>query len=249
MKKFLVPSIVLSAFVVGSAMAADLPIRKAPSLPPAPVVYDWSGIYIGGHVGWGFGETDITDRTVLGLNNLIPTQSFNSDGFLGGVQAGWNYQVGNFVLGAEADYSFADIKGDVTTTIGATDVSRSSNVMWIATSTARLGYAWDRVMIYSKLGAAFAQFDYNNNISVGGASIFSTSASETRVGFTVGTGIEWAFAGGWSAKAEYNYMDFGRRTVDFGVDAAGNPVNLDVDQRISVVKAGVNYRFAPLLKY
>jgi outer membrane immunogenic protein len=246
MKKFLVPSIVLSAFVVSSAMAADLPIRKAPSVAPAPVVYNWSGLYIGGHIGYGYAETDITDRTVLGVQNLIPTQSFNSDGFLGGVQAGWNYQVGNFVLGAEADYSFADIKGDVTTTIGATDVSRSSNVMWIATSTARLGYTWDRVMIYSKLGAAFAQFDYNNNISVGGASIFSASASETRVGFTVGTGIEWALAGGWSAKAEYNYMDFGRRTVDFGVDAAGNPVNLDVDQRISTVKAGVNYRFAPL---
>jgi outer membrane immunogenic protein len=248
MKKFLVPSIVLSGFVVSSAMAADLPVRKAPSVAPAPVVYDWSGLYIGGHVGWGFAETDITDRTVLGTSLAIPTQSFNGDGFLGGVQAGWNYQVGNFVLGAEVDYSFADIKGDVTTSIAATNavVSRSSDVMWIATSTARLGYTWDRVMIYSKLGAAFAQFDYNNNISVGGASVFSGTASETRVGFTVGTGIEWALAGGWTAKAEYNYMDFGRRTVDFGVDAAGNPVNLDVDQRISTVKAGVNYRFAPL---
>jgi outer membrane immunogenic protein len=248
MKKFLVPSIVLSGFVVSSAMAADLPVRKAPSVAPAPVVYDWSGLYIGGHVGWGFAETDITDRTVLGASLAIPTQSFNGDGFLGGAQAGWNYQVGNFVLGAEVDYSFADIKGEVTTSIAATNavVSRSSDVMWIATSTARLGYTWDRVMVYSKLGAAFAQFDYNNNISVGGASVFSGTASETRVGFTVGTGIEWALAGGWSAKAEYNYMDFGRRTVDFGVDAAGNPVNLDVDQRISTVKAGVNYRFAPL---
>jgi outer membrane immunogenic protein len=246
MKQFVVSSIVLSTFAVSSAIAADLPRRPPQVAPPPVVVFDWSGLYIGGHIGYGYGETDITDRTVLGTSLLIPTQSFNSEGFLGGAQAGWNYQVGRFVLGAEADYSYADIKGDVTTTIAATDVSRSSNVTWIATATARLGYAWDRVMVYSKLGAAFAQFDYDNNISQGGVSTFSATASETRVGFTVGTGIEWAFAGGWSAKAEYNYMDFGRRTVDFGAAADGTPVNLDVDQRIQVIKAGVNYRFGPM---
>jgi outer membrane immunogenic protein len=247
MKQFVVSSIVLSTFAVSSAIAADLPRRPPPTVAPPPVVvFDWSGIYIGGHIGYGYGETDITDRTVLGLNNLIPTQSFNSEGFLGGAQVGWNYQTGRFVLGAEADYSYADIKGDVTTTIAATDVSRSSTTTWIATATARLGYAWDGVMVYSKLGAAFAQFDYDNNVLVGGVSNVSATASETRVGFTVGTGIEWAIAGGWSAKAEYNYMDFGRRTVDFGADAAGNPVNLDIDQRIQVIKAGVNYRFGPM---
>jgi outer membrane immunogenic protein len=241
MKQFLLPSIVLSAFVVSSAMAADLPIRQPLKAPPQVVVFDWSGLYIGGHIGYGYGETDIADR-----NLLLPTQRIESDGFLGGVQAGWNYQIGRFVLGAEADYSYADIKGDVTTTIAATDVSRSSTTTWIATATARLGYTWDRVMVYSKLGTAFAQFDYDNNISVGGASVFSATASETRVGWTVGTGIEWAFAGGWSAKAEYNYMDFGRRTIDFTSVIDGTLANLDIDQRISVVKAGLNYRFAPL---
>jgi outer membrane immunogenic protein len=242
MKKFLVPGIVLSAFVVGSAMAADLPIRKAPPPPAVAAVYNWSGLYIGGHVGYGWGETEIADHTFLGNALFIPTQKIDSNGFLGGVQAGWNYQFGGFVLGAEVDFSWADVKGDQTSVIANVDVNRSSNATWIATATTRLGYAWDRVMVYSKLGAAWANFDYDNNISVGGASLYSSSASEMRAGWTVGTGIEWAFAGAWSAKAEYNYIDFGRRTVDFA-SFQGTPVNLDVDQRISVVKAGVNYRF------
>jgi outer membrane immunogenic protein len=248
MKKFLVPGIVLSAFVVSSAMAADLPIRKAPPPPPVVAGFDWSGFYIGGHVGYGWGETDITDRTLLGSALLIPTQKFDSDGFLGGGQAGWNYQFGRFVLGTEVDFSFSDVQGNLTTTIIDTNASvdRSSKATWIATATTRLGYAWDRVMVYSKLGAAWAQFDYDNNISsIAGVPVYSSTASETRSGWTVGTGIEWAFAGAWSAKAEYNYMDFGRRTVDFA-SFQGTPVNLDVDQRISVIKAGVNYRFGAI---
>jgi outer membrane immunogenic protein len=248
MKKFLVPGIVLSVFAVSSAMAADLPIRKAPPPPPVVAGFDWSGFYIGGHVGYGWGETDITDRTLLGNALLIPTQKLDSDGFLGGGQAGWNYQIGRFVLGTEVDFSFSDVQGNLTTTIIDTNASvdRSSKTTWIATATARLGYAWDRVMVYSKLGAAWAEFDYDNNISsIAGVPIYSSTASETRSGWTVGTGIEWAFAGAWSAKAEYNYMDFGRRTVDFA-SFQGTPVNLDVDQRISVIKAGVNYRFGAI---
>ncbi len=76
----------------------------------------------------------------------------------------------------------------------------------------------------------------------GTTTVGNASASETRSGWIVGTGLEWAFSGNWSAKAEYNYMDFGSRTVDFG-SFRGVPVSLDIDQRISVVKAGVNYRF------
>ncbi len=106
----------------------------------------------------------------------------------------------------------------------------SSNTPWIATATTRLGYTWDRFLVYGKVGAAFAQFDYNIN---------NLTASETRVGFTVGTGLEWAVAGNWSAKAEYNYLDFGRSSVNFD----GTAVSLDIDQRISVIKAGINYRF------
>ena len=244
MKKFVVPSIVLSvsALVVSSAIAADLPIRKAP--PPAvAAAYDWSGLYVGGHIGYGWGETDIADHTALGFQAFIPTQKLDSNGFLGGVQGGWNYQFGRFVLGAEVDFSWADVKGDLTSSTPNAFVSRSSQAMWIGTATTRLGYAWDRFLVYSKIGAAWAHFEYGNDISNGaGVSIYNSSASETRSGWTVGTGIEWAFAGAWTAKAEYNYIDLGRRTVDFAPFGV-TPVNLDIDQRISVIKAGLNYRF------
>jgi outer membrane immunogenic protein len=112
----------------------------------------------------------------------------------------------------------------------------------MGTATTRLGYAWDRVLVYSKLGAAWAHYDYNDNLTLGGVSVYNSSASETRSGWTVGTGIEWAFLDNWSAKVEYDYIDFGRRTVDFA-SVGPIPVNLDVDQRISQVKVGLNYRF------
>ena len=219
MKQFLVPSIVLSAFVVSSAMAADLPIRKgSPAPPPEAAFLDWSGIYVGGHIGYGYGQADIA-----GLGNQL--LRLDSEGFLGGVQGGWNYQMGRFVLGAELDFSFADINSDNSNNVTG---NVSSSTPWIATATTRLGYTWDRFLIYGKVGAAFAQFDYNIN---------NVAASETRVGYALGAGLEWLIAGNWSAKAEYNYLDFGRSSVDF------NNVSRDIDQSISVIKAGINYRF------
>jgi outer membrane immunogenic protein len=244
MKKSFVAGCVLSAFIGSSAMAADLaarPVYKA--APPAPLAFDWSGLYVGGHIGYGWGQTDVADHTLFG-NFFIPTQKFDTKGFLGGVQGGWNYQFGHFVLGSEVDFSWANVKGDETTSFGGVaSITRSSKAKWMGTATTRLGYAWDRVLVYSKLGAAWAHFDYNDDFSISGiGSIYNSSASETRAGWTVGTGIEWAFLGNWSAKVEYDYIDFGRRTVDFA-SVGPIPVNLDVDQRISQVKVGLNYRF------
>jgi outer membrane immunogenic protein len=240
MKKTLLAGLALSAFFAGSAMAADLarPVYKA--APPAPLAFDWSGLYVGGHIGYGWGNTDITDHTLFGNILGIPTQKFDTNGFLGGLQGGWNYQFGRFVLGSEVDFSWSDIKGDQTSGLFVGDsITRSSKAKWIGTATTRLGYAWDRVLVYSKLGAAWAHFDYSDNLASG---IYSSTASETRSGWTVGTGIEWAFLDNWSAKVEYDYIDFGRRTVDFA-PVGPIPVNLDIDQRISQVKVGLNYRF------
>jgi outer membrane immunogenic protein len=247
MKKILLAGFALSAFVAGSASAADLarPVYKA--APPAVEVFDWSGIYIGAHAGYGWGRTDITDHTLFGnIIPGIPTQHFDISGGLGGVQGGWNYQFGRFVLGSEVDFSWADVKGDLpsATTLIPGTASRSSKANWMGTATTRLGYAWDRVLIYSKIGAAWAHFDYNDTVAIAGVgTVFNSSASETRSGWTVGTGIEWAFLAGWSAKVEYDYIDFGRRSVDFAAVAGVIPVSLDVDQRISQVKVGLNYRF------
>jgi outer membrane immunogenic protein len=249
MKKFLVPSIVLSVLATGSAMAVDLPLRPAyKASPPVEAAFNWSGFYVGGHVGYGWGQTDITDHSLFGNILLIPTQRIDTNGFLGGVQGGWNHQFGHFVLGAEVDFSWSDIKGNLTSAIlaGKGSATHSSNATWIGTATTRLGYTWDRFLVYGKIGAAWAHFDYDNNNTFTicrATTVYNSSASETRSGWTVGTGIEWAFSGGWSAKAEYDYIDLGRRTVDFTPVAGVGPINPDIDQRISVIKAGLNYRF------
>jgi outer membrane immunogenic protein len=245
MKTFLVPGIVLGALVNGSAWSADLPLRSSYKAPPAEIVFNWSGFYVGGHLGYGFAQADIGSRNLF-KQVVAPAQRIDADGFLGGVQAGWNHQIDRFVLGAEVDFSWSDIEGDVRDTIlaGNKKVSAglSSNATWIATATARVGYAWDQFLVYGKVGAAWAHFDYgyDDSVTMGRTTtVHSASASETRSGWTVGTGVEWAFWGNWSAKAEYNYIDLGNRTVNF-TPVGGNP---DIKQRISVVKAGLNYRF------
>jgi outer membrane immunogenic protein len=245
MNRLFLAGIAAVGLVAGSANAADL-ARPAYKAPPPVELFDWSGIYIGGHVGGGWSTTDITDHTVFGLGLLVPTQHLNNNsGWLGGLQGGWNYQFGRFVLGTEVDFSWANLKGTQTSPIlaGAGTITRSSKTTWISTATTRLGYAWDRVLFYSKIGAAWAHFEYTDSVNILGVPVYTSPASESRSGWTVGTGIEWAFLGGWSAKIEYDYIDLGRRTVDFNPFLGVVPVNLDIDQRISEIKFGVNYRF------
>jgi outer membrane immunogenic protein len=134
------------------ASAADLP-RKAPAYtpPPLPPAFTWTGCYIGGHLGGGWG-----DKTVS-VPSLLPGVSVTGDldGFLGGGQVGCNLQFGgNWVIGIEGEGSAADIKGDITRTIVGITGTASAKTNWIASATGRLGWAWDRWLIYGKGGAA-----------------------------------------------------------------------------------------------
>jgi outer membrane immunogenic protein len=267
MKKLVLAGIVLGALVAsGSAQAADLPLKAAPAVVPAPG-FDWSGIYIGGHIGGGWATNDISDPGLGIIGALLgvpPVQTVDSSGFIGGVQAGWNYQIGRLVLGTEVDFSWADINGTSTSTFaplilgpGAT-ISRAltANTDWTATSTVRLGYAHDRWMLYSKAGAAFAHTNYTSTWTgnPGGVPLFTGTGDQTRVGWTVGFGGEYAFMPNWSAKLEYNFMSFGSKTATLnGTIAPGTPgaapfsAGLVNDQTISEIKFGVNYKILPLL--
>src|SRR5690348_10880903 len=119
MKKFVVVGMALGALVASSsAQAADLPFKAAPQAAPAPA-FDWSGIYIGAHVGGGWATNDISDPGLGIVGPLLgvpPVQTVDSSGILGGVQAGWNYQIGRFVIGTEVDFSWADVNGTSTST-------------------------------------------------------------------------------------------------------------------------------------
>lgn len=209
--------------LTAQASAADLRrpmVSKAPVVAPVPY-FTWTGLYIGGHVGYGWAKNDWSAPGSV--------TSHDSDGFLGGGQVGFNYQIGQWVLGLEADASWSDMKGssvcDILSTTCHTDVK------WLALVTGRLGWAaWDRALLYVKGGAAFAEQKYTVSAPLLG---FAT-AEDTRTGWTIGAGLEYAFAPNWSAKVEYNYVDFGRDHL------AGL---VDVKSHINVVKFGVNYRF------
>lgn len=207
-----------------AASAADMsrPVYKAP--PPAVVAaYNWSGFYIGGHIGYGWGSEEATDFTVT----PAVVGATDPDGFIGGLQAGYNWQVDRWVFGIEGDWSWTGANGG--TVLGAATPFTADH-SWYATLTGRLGYAWDSWMWYVKGGAAWADTEYTL-LTVG-------TVSDTRVGWTIGTGVEWALAPNWSAKLEYNYLDFSNDSFVYPV-----PGTVDVDTQVHLVKLGLNYRF------
>jgi outer membrane immunogenic protein len=210
-----------------AAFAADMP-RKAPLAPYAGAPFNWTGFYIDAHVGAGWSTKE---WTVLqdGLPP-IPVGNFNLNGFLGGGQIGYNWQSGWAVFGVEADASAADLKGSAVCIVV---VVCSSKIDALGTITARFGGAVDRALVYVKGGGAWAHEKNTAGLE--------TSESATRWGWTVGTGVEYAFAPNWSGKIEYNFLDFGK--ANFFRDFIAEGVSFDIRQTVHTVKFGLNYRF------
>jgi outer membrane immunogenic protein len=235
--------------LVQSASAADLPTKAAPMYTPAP--FTWTGFYIGGHVGsgWGTVESTVTSITAGGVPvgaGALPFSSHNVNGFLGGVQAGYNWQVGpTWVVGIEGDFSWSDING---TTPCLVVLACKTKEKWLADITGRVGFTVDHALIYLKGGAAWADSDYSVTFTpflIGGGPGFAATASDTRFGGLLGVGVEYAITRNLSAKVEYNYIDFGSHNVTVATTVAGAPFTAtsSIDQQMHLIKAGVNYRF------
>jgi outer membrane immunogenic protein len=226
MRRFTLALAAVATIALGAtaASAADLGQRPVYKAQPQMVVaaYNWSGFYIGGHLGYGWSKTDVHDH-LTGLSG-----SADPSGFLGGGQIGFNWQTGAFVFGIEGDGSWTNADGSRTFSNGAV-VTMEHN--WYATLTGRVGYAVDNWLWYVKGGGAWSDADY----SVVGPIVGTGSSGKTRSGWTVGTGLEWALAPNWSAKIEYNYLDFGREDI--------GAARFDVDTQVHLVKLGLNYRF------
>ena len=228
MKKLLLGAAALIAFAA-PAVAADMRPRaytKAPAYTAPAVVYNWTGFYIGGHVGGAF----------AGDNSL---QSSDAR-FLGGVQGGFDYQFApNWVLGAEAQYSWLGGGNNNGVLFPAGTLVTGSNNNQLGSVTGRLGYTWGPALLYGKGGYAWRD---NNNIGVSIAGVpqaFATSGNH-KDGYTVGAGLEYMFAPNWSAKAEYQYYNFGNTTLTAGpADIVGARFRDDEH----TVKVGLNYRF------
>ena len=287
-RKLFVAGVAVAALVAAPARAADFPIEARPYTPlygaPTIIVLNWTGCYLGGHIGGSFidkkfGQFAVPSPSTFGFPPTFAisdsSTDLNSTGLLAGGQVGCNFQfAANWIVGIEADASWANPQGGgssqqtqtlpgIITTARSTGFA-SSRTDFIATATGRLGYTFGRVgqgMVYAKGGAAWARDKYQFNGQVSCSPVpcvfadativtpFNFSASETRVGWTVGAGVEWAFWDNWSVKLEYDFLDFGSGTVTFN-DSLFGAANISVSQRISEVKLGVNYRFgSPLPRY
>ena len=232
MKKVLLATMALASMAaLAPARAADIGYR-APYYQKTPAyaapIYNWTGFYIGGHLGGAFAS----DNNFSGLST-----GNNSNGrFMGGLQAGYDYQFyPNFVAGIEGQYSW--LSGNVGAVFPG-GFAYTNNQRGLGSITGRVGYTWGPGLLYAKGGYAYS--DNNENVTLGGVPVgFATNGDHSN-GWTVGFGVEYMFAPNWSAKAEYQYYNFGSATFTSpaGLVPTGSFTTDD-----HTITAGVNYRF------
>lgn len=216
------------------ALSADLP-TPSPPVPLRAAAYNWTGFYIGINGGFGTGNSNWSDGPVG------TTGSFPTSGFLIGGTVGANYQLGQYVFGIEGDGDWTNLKGNSGATCGAISAvvpppdACQTQSEWLATVRGRVGYAFDRTLLYGTAGAAFANVQTGLNPP-------ATFDSSVEAGWTVGAGLEFGLAQNWTAKVEYLFVDLPNgscTTVGNCGGAAGSIVSFNE----SIVRAGVNFKF------
>lgn len=223
MKRILLTA-AFSAAVVSGAYAADAIIEQAPELPVA-ATYNWTGAYIGAFGGITAGENDYE------FGGTTPTSlDVSSSGALGGIQLGYDYQVGQWVFGAVADLAFTNHEAS----IGGAGLEANSELKYLGTVRARAGYAFDRTLFYGHGGFAYGESEYEVKDSFGTIA----SGDKSRTGFTVGAGIEYAFTDQISFQTEYSYVDLGKDDIYSDVSLTARE-----DLSFHMIKAAVNFRF------
>ena len=228
------------------AFAADLPM-KAPPMAPPEAIYNWTGIYIGAHAGWGWAKEDSTE--LAPGTTAFPTgtvfNGHNLSGPLGGVQGGFNWQFSQFVLGVEGEWSGMDLTGTATTisTVNGFVSTSAARTKDLETVAGRFGYAVNNWLLYVKGGGAWSQgSSIGTGVLASGRPFDTTTSSSDRSGWVVGVGFEWGFAPGWSAKVEYDHVDLGSTNITI-LSSLGTTSFVNSTEKIDLVKAGVNYRF------
>lgn len=251
-----------AALLSSPAFSADAVVYEpAPAAVAAPAAFNWSGAYIGAHLGYGWGMTED------GNNNRAPKKDM--DGWLGGLQAGYNWQFdNNVVFGAEADVSLGAVKNKWVESIDGIEAQSPNSTYYTedkigthGTLRARLGYAVDRFMPYVTGGLGWANLEHVigctdkdiTSIPVGstscrdsntnGRTSFENSASKTVLGYSLGAGAEYAVANNWTLKAEYLFSDYGKHNVAIFDPNWPAATDRKFDTSLHTVSVGVNYRF------
>lgn len=241
-----------------NAVAGPEPIASAKDkniMPVPPEPCSWTGFYVGGHIGYGWmnPDTNLDPRPHEFFTAAEPTDvDLSMTGVVGGGQVGYNYQWGHFVIGAEADFSGANID-DSTTHTGTIDAETQfyhadENIDWYGTARLRLGFAPScRLLFYGTGGLAYGHASYSGNLTFGDSiEQYPVSFDEVKVGWAAGGGAEFSFSRHWSIRAEYLFIDLGDK---FG-SAVGQPENIRpfrVDYRwqteAHTFDVGLNFRF------
>jgi outer membrane immunogenic protein len=232
------------------AFAADLTMPPPPTPPPAPAavpalppVYNWSGFFVGGHLGYGWGAESM--RLTPGPETFVPAIAADPRGVVAGVQYGTNWQFDRLVLGTESDISFTDIRRSQTILTGTPTVTNTGEqkLPWFGTTRVRAGYTiQDNLLIYATGGLANGTAKGSFS-AIGSGNGAIGSRSKTLWGWNVGGGLEYGL-GPWSAKVEYLHYDIGTLTfytIDFN---SGALIRAQTKFAGDMVRVGVNYRFA-----
>lgn len=258
----------LSMLVSASAFAADIAYKAPPA--PAPIMYNWSGFYIGGNVGYGWANSDYVTSIARGtafpfgegalrdIGNQTGSRSFSDSGFTYGAQAGINIQTGNWVWGGEVDVSSIRLSNSAlrsTPSLLANGISTRTftfedgfDVDWLVTGRGRLGWAANNWLFYGTGGVAFtsasSSFSFTDTFAAGGRGVATVNGNG--IGWTAGGGIEYGY-GSWSIKAEYLYVDFGTATASvtpsYAAGPGGGTFTHSADFSSQIVRLGLNYRF------
>ena len=238
MKKFLLGTVALIAFAAPAA-AADLaarPYTKAPPVP-IPVMYDWSGFYLGINGGWGSSHKcwDSVAPFLIGAEGCHDA----TGGTIGG-QIGYRWQTGTWVFGLEGQGNWADFKGSNASVLFP-GFANETRINAFGLFTGQIGYAANNVLFYVKGGAAVTGDQFRiRNIPTG--VLFATANDDTRWGASVGAGVEFGFAPNWTAGVEYNHLFMQDRTVNFGLVAAALAADR-IQQDVDLVTVRVNYKW------
>lgn len=221
---------------MGQALAADLPAKAYQ--PPAPVivpVYNWTGFYIGGNLG---GEW--TNARLLEFSTGA-SWGANRANFIGGGQLGYNYQFSNnVVLGIEwtFDWGGSGNKSAVVPTAVGNLQASANGAKWLTTLTGRLGYAFDRTLVYMKGGGAWVD---SSTSLVNLSTAAGVTVDKWVTGWTIGGGVEYAFLPNWTVKAEYNYISTGAWTSSAAPAVPAGQVKLS--GYVQTFTTGVNFKF------
>jgi outer membrane immunogenic protein len=256
---------------LGTAFAADhapAPIYVKAPIKPAPT---WSGFYLGGNAGWvGSANNNInltgSDTGGAGLGSMLAagvipsTINLGDNGFLGGGQIGYNWQLGSWVLGLEGDIDWSSAKSSITVPdclvppppsglVTPLWTNASRGLDWLGTIRGRVGYTpIAPLLIYGTGGLAVGEHKLGIGVFDPGAnppaSLFN-EASKTSAGWTIGAGFEWMFASHWSAKAEYLYVDLGNisSTVNYAYGTNTSSLTGTLHETDNIVRGGINYHF------